>query len=255
MEEMALIRKFIEEVTAMQISQTNALRCTESRNPRSDRDIVGSGGSCPSSPRPAGGVGDPHPGLPQRLGIDQGDIIDLEAGGGQRLPRGGQHRLDIVTLADTLRRNAKRPRQCRPPGCADRRRDRRCGTTSARPSSSRWVGQAHDLDPEIEIGNHAADHRQLLIILFAEPGDVGRTWLNSFDTTVATPSKWPGRAAPSSPSLTPATETLVAKPSGYIASTGGIHSRSQPASFSMRVSAVSLRDSATGLRSDRTASG
>ena len=38
----------------------------------------------------------------------------------------------------------------------------------------------------------------------------GRTWLNSLSTTVATPSKCPGRAAPHRPSLTPETETLVA---------------------------------------------
>ena len=39
----------------------------------------------------------------------------------------------------------------------------------------------------------------------------GCTWLNSLATTVATPSKWPGRKAPHSPSPRPATETVVAK--------------------------------------------
>ena len=42
-------------------------------------------------------------------------------------------------------------------------------------------------------------------------------------TTVATPSKWPGRWAPQSPSLTPATETVVAKPGGIdLVGVGGI---------------------------------
>ena len=39
-------------------------------------------------------------------------------------------------------------------------------------------------------------------------------WRKSFATTVATPSKWPGRNAPHNPSLTPLTDTVVAKPSG-----------------------------------------
>ena len=42
----------------------------------------------------------------------------------------------------------------------------------------------------------------------------GRTCANSLATTVATPSKWPGREAPHSPSPSPATETVVAKPVG-----------------------------------------
>jgi hypothetical protein len=38
----------------------------------------------------------------------------------------------------------------------------------------------------------------------------GWVMLNSSVTTVATPSKWPGRCAPSSGSVTPVTEIVVA---------------------------------------------
>ena len=55
---------------------------------------------------------------------------------------------------------------------------------------------------------------------------------SSLATTVATPSKWPGREAPSQPSLTPRTETVVAGGSGqvgYISPTEGTKTRSAPA--------------------------
>ncbi len=39
-------------------------------------------------------------------------------------------------------------------------------------------------------------------------------WISSLATTVATPAKWLGRAAPSSSPDTPDTVTVVAKPSG-----------------------------------------
>ena len=44
----------------------------------------------------------------------------------------------------------------------------------------------------------------------------GRRRLNSLRTTVATPSKWPGRCAPSKRLPRSPTETVVEKPSGYI---------------------------------------
>src|SRR5271165_536799 len=56
---------------------------------------------------------------------------------------------------------------------------------------------------------------------------------NNFDTTVATPLKWPGRDAPSQRSLTPYTETVVAGGAGhdgYISATGGTKTTSAPAS-------------------------
>ena len=56
---------------------------------------------------------------------------------------------------------------------------------------------------------------------------------NSLATTVATPSKWPGRAAPSQASLTPSTDTVVAGAAGqlgYISHTGGTKTTSAPAS-------------------------
>ncbi len=55
--------------------------------------------------------------------------------------------------------------------------------------------------------------------------------MNSFATTVATPSKCPGRDAPSQRSLTPATETMVEGASGqdgYISLTLGTKTMSVP---------------------------
>ena len=67
--------------------------------------------------------------------------------------------------------------------------------------------------------------------------------LNSLLTTVATPSKWPGRLAPQSPSETRGTLTRVwsAMPSGYISSTSGWNSRWQPAATSFSWSACRVR--------------
>lgn len=58
----------------------------------------------------------------------------------------------------------------------------------------------------------------------------GNVAVNSFVTTVATPSKCPGRDAPSIVSVNPATWTLVAKPSGYIVAGVGAYATSTPAS-------------------------
>ena len=55
--------------------------------------------------------------------------------------------------------------------------------------------------------------------------------VKSFATTVATPSKCPGRDAPSQPSLTPRTETVVDGGSGhdgYISATLGTKTTSAP---------------------------
>ena len=49
----------------------------------------------------------------------------------------------------------------------------------------------------------------------------GRTAANSFVTTVVTPSKWPGREAPSMPSDNPLTCTVEANPCGYIVAAVG----------------------------------
>ena len=52
----------------------------------------------------------------------------------------------------------------------------------------------------IKIARHPADHRELLVVLLAEDGIVRREEIEKFeDTTVQTPSKWPGREAPQSP--------------------------------------------------------
>ena len=68
--------------------------------------------------------------------------------------------------------------------------------------------------------------------------------VNSFATTVATPSKWPGRDAPSQSSLTPRTDTVVdgaAGHDGYISSTLGTKAKSVPASAHTRRSRSSVR--------------
>ena len=51
---------------------------------------------------------------------------------------------------------------------------------------------------------------------------------------MATPRKWPGRAAPSRPSATPSGSTQVAKPGGYISAGGGANRRSTPAGLRER---------------------
>ncbi len=66
----------------------------------------------------------------------------------------------------------------------------------------------------------------------------------SLATTVATPSKWPGRDAPSHPSLTPTTETVVATgvgQCGYISRTEGAKTRSTPASAHTSLSQSKVR--------------
>jgi hypothetical protein len=49
----------------------------------------------------------------------------------------------------------------------------------------------------------------------------GVVWVNSLATTVATPTKWPGRAIPSRRSETAPTVTVVENPAGYMTSTVG----------------------------------
>ena len=58
--------------------------------------------------------------------------------------------------------------------------------------------------------------------------------LKSFSTTVATPSKCPGRRSPSSGFATPPTVTIVCEPGGYMTSTGGRNSRSTSCGFEQR---------------------
>ncbi|GAA3118072.1 hypothetical protein GCM10020001_042500 [Nonomuraea salmonea] len=43
----------------------------------------------------------------------------------------------------------------------------------ARPSGSRTVGGAEDLDGQVEVGDHAADERELLGVLLPEDREVG----------------------------------------------------------------------------------
>ena len=82
----------------------------------------------------------------------------------------------------------------------------------------------------------------------------GCTMLNSFSTTVATPSKCPGRRSPSSGFATAPTLTVVCAPGGYITSTGGRNRRSTLCLSSSARRALHRADSARNLRSVRTAS-
>ena len=56
---------------------------------------------------------------------------------------------------------------------------------------------AHDLDGDRQVGGHPPDDGELLEVLVTEVGGAGPARLNSLATMVATPSKCPGRAAPS----------------------------------------------------------
>ncbi len=71
----------------------------------------------------------------------------------------------------------------------------------------------------------------------------GWTRLNSLATTVATPSKCPGRCAPSSVSVITGTWmlTLAAGPNGYMVETSGANRMSQPASANPAWSCASVR--------------
>ena len=84
----------------------------------------------------------------------------------------------------------------------------------------------------------------------------GPTIENSLATTVVTPSKWPGRLAPHSPSVSPATCTVVRAPLGYISSTAGANSTSTPSALGDGAVAVEVaRIRVEILVRRRTASG
>src|SRR5690606_22160950 len=110
------------------------------------------------------------------------------------------------------------------------------------------VRLAHDVGPQQpdrkrEVADHVPDHRELLVVLAAEHRHVGLDLVENRATTVHTPSKWPGRCAPSSTPLMPGTCTRTARavPSGYMASSDGIQARSQPAACSPAMSASGVR--------------
>ena len=60
-------------------------------------------------------------------------------------------------------------------------------------------GAADDLDGQRQVRGHAPDHGQLLEVLLSEVGPARSGRAKSLATTVDTPSKWPGRDAPSRP--------------------------------------------------------
>ena len=104
-------------------------------------------------------------------------------------------------------------RRASPAGCdgspARRHARRRTGTGCANSSPGRRPRArsppASDLDRERQVAHHVADHRELLVILAAEHGDIGLHLVEQPRDHGATPSKWPGRCAPSSTSVMPGT--------------------------------------------------
>jgi hypothetical protein len=60
----------------------------------------------------------------------------------------------------------------------------------------------NDVAIEIKVRHHAPDDGALLIVLLAEVRAAGFHDVESLATTVATPRKWPGLAAPHRPRAT-----------------------------------------------------
>ena len=151
----------------------------------------------------------------ERRGVDQREIIDpQEAGVDQRLlggceaprrplrRRGSRLAPFRAPAASATARAARRPTGT---GCATTAPARPCRAPSPlRRSRRRGRGRR-----PCGGSPRAAENpfRQTA-------ATSGRTDSNSLATTVATPSKWPGRASPSQRSDTPETWILVAKPCG-----------------------------------------
>ena len=127
----------------------------------------------------------------------------------RRRPRRSPRRARRLELARASSPRAARRRALRQPrGAARRRAPARAGRgapalVGREVRVARGEREAVRLadglaDDEASIGksrsrDHPADHGDLLQILPAEVGGVGRTCRKSFATTVATPRKWPGR--------------------------------------------------------------
>ena len=70
---------------------------------------------------------------------------------------------------------------------------------------------------------------------------LGPTIPKSFATTVVTPSKWPGRLAPHSTSVSPSTCTVVRAPAGYISAAPGVKRTSTPSASAAMLSPTGSR--------------
>ena len=109
------------------------------------------------------------------------------------------------------------PAAARARGVALRPRGRRCATTAPdRPRHGRSA-RREGRDRRSGRGSCGAGPQPAARPSGRSTRPAGRTMLNSFRQTVATPRKWPGRASPSAPACS--TSTQVAYPSGYISST------------------------------------
>ena len=131
---------------------------------------------------------------------------------------------DVVGLDPGRRRG----RRARAPGRASRARAGSRARARARRRERRRVARrerepvrvAHgrdDADLELEVrgrGRPASRPRPAARPCGRSTRRRGRTIVNSFTQTVATPRKWPGRCSPSSPSAAPSGSTQVANPGG-----------------------------------------
>src|SRR5439155_21859832 len=98
-----------------------------------------------------------------------------------------------------------------------------------------------DLDRGVSLARHRLDDAQLLESFWPKYATSGRTISNSLATTVATPAKWPGRAAPSSGSPISPGSMRILSPGGYISSTLGTNAAATPAASSVARSFASWR--------------
>ena len=178
----------------------------------------------------------------ERRGIDQREIID---------PReAARRRSDCLRFVEAPRRPACRRGSRRAPlrALAARRQrllplvgrqDRRCATTGRgrRPRARSARRRSRPAMPR------SATMRRITASCWKSfsPNSAtsGRTASSSLATTVATPSKWPGRASPSQRSDTPDDADRGRKAvADRCRSTDGTHSRSQPAASSIAASSL-----------------
>ena len=109
----------------------------------------------------------------KRVGVDEREVLGLDAV--HRRARRGATAAASRSPAATAPRAARSARDEGDGAARARRRSRRTlRLDSARPSGSRTVGITLELDREVEVAHHAAQDGDLLGVLLAEVGDVGR---------------------------------------------------------------------------------
>ena len=163
--------------------------------------------------------------MSQRLhrdAIDQREIVDLRslhcsaaagAIGERRI--GLTARRQCVRQRRSTRHTGAAPSRAR---CSVRNRLRE---DNASPSGSRTVGTPMISRRQMQIGDHAAHHLQLLPILLAKIRAIGPHLAEQLGAHRGDTAEMPGRASPSHCSAGPATSIVVASPAGYIVATSG----------------------------------